>query len=568
MTALDLIDGWGSLLEGEARDRLERDALPPFLLRQRWFAGKARTLEGARVVDASAPGGLGGSILLALVEARYRDGAADLYLVPLGIAVGSGAETLVEALPDRVLARVARPDGPGILFDALADPEACAALLESIARGRQVPTASGVIRAFPTTAFAEARGPVDAALPARLSRAEQSNSAVLFGDRLILKVFRRLEPGVNPDFEIGRFLTEATGFGRIPTTAGAIEYDRPGSGPITLAILQGLVPNEGTGWDHALAELARFYEAADRDGSPAPAEAPGQTLLESAAASPTAETKAAIGPYLEAAATLGRRTAEMHRALGSGPAGSAFAADPMTPGDLEALAAEVRAQVEAGLGALRTMLDRLPESVRGTARLVLDAAPGLLGRADSLAGSPPASAKIRCHGDYHLGQVLRTGDDFVLLDFEGEPAKPLAKRLEKQPPAKDVVGMLRSFDYAAYAGLFAFAAGGEEPDAADRLAPWARAWRSWTSAAFLGAYLEAIAGEGASIWPADPAGAERLLRAFLLDKALYELLYELNNRPAWVGIPLRGIADLVERGRPAGPGGPDGPAWEDPGTGP
>lgn len=154
--------------------------------------------------------------------------------------------------------------------------------------------------------------------------------------------------------------------------------------------------------------------------------------------------------------------------------------------------------------------------------------------------------KTRVHGDYHLGQVLRTGEDFVILDFEGEPAKPLGVRLEKQSPAKDVVGMLRSFDYAAFAALFAFAK--DRPDRLERLGPWARLWQVWTSAAFLREYL-AVAS-GAPFLPADPADFALLLEAFTLDKALYELLYELNNRPDWVGIPLRGVLRLIEVGTP------------------
>ena len=374
---------------------------------------------------------------------------------------------------------------------------------------------------------------------------EQSNSAVIFGDRLIMKVFRRLEPGINPDFEIGRFLSERTTFDRIPRTAGALLYEKAGGKgePMMLGILQGLVANQGTGWDHALLGLKGYYEEAGRRlGTPGGAEAEGRPILDLAATEPPASAREAIGPYLRDAATLGRRTAELHLALASDPAEKAFAPEPITAADLKALSAEVREQVEAALRALQAGLDRLPEATAAQARRVLDQAPRLVEGAEAPATLKLDATKIRVHGDYHLGQVLRSGDDFVILDFEGEPAKSLPQRLARQPALKDVVGMLRSFDYAAFAALFAFA--GDKAEVFDRLVPWAKSWRTWVSAAFLREYL--ATASGASFLPADRGHVARLLDALTLDKALYELLYELNNRPDWVRIPLQGIVALVE----------------------
>jgi 1,4-alpha-glucan branching enzyme len=272
----------------------------------------------------------------------------------------------------------------------------------------------------------------------------------------------------------------------------------------------------------------------------------GKSLLELAAAAIPAEVPRYIGGYLQAAARLGRRTAERHVARASAPDDPAFAPEPLSPSDLRALAGEVRGQVDETLDVLRATVDRLPDAVAGGARQVLDDAPRLLKTLDRLPDSAIAATRIRVHGDYHLGQVLRTGDDFVILDFEGEPARPLASRLEKQSPVKDLVGMLRSFDYAAFAALFRFAR--DRPGCFERLTPWARTWQTWSSASFLKAYLETAAG--ASFLPANRADLALLLETFTLDKALYELLYELNNRPDWVGIPLQGVLSLLER-RPA-----------------
>ena len=528
--------GPAPFLEGEARRALERDALPSFLPRRRWFAGKARAVQSARFLDASAPGELAGSARLTLVEVAYASGRPDVYLLPLGLATGPAADRIEREEPGRVVARL---DKVGLVYDALADPAVCTALLDTIAGSRAIPAGSGTIQGSPTSAFAAARGPLDKPLAVARGSFEQSNSAVIFGDRLILKVFRRLDPGINPDFEIGRFLSEKTSFDRVPSTAGALLYERAGAEPLMLGILQGLVPNEGSGWDHALGELKGYYRRAT---STAPESSEGRPPLELAGREIPAGVRDAIGPYLEAGAMLGRRTAELHLALASDPTNPAFAPEPITPRDLERMAGEIREQVEKALNVLGSKLGTLPEATRDQASRVLEGSSTLLDGVRSLPALKLDAVKTRVHGDYHLGQVLRTVDDFVILDFEGEPAKPLAERARKTSPLKDVVGMLRSFDYAAFAALFAFA--GDRAEAFDRLVPWAKAWRTWVSAAFLKEYL--ATAKDAPFLPRDRSHVGRLLDALTLDKALYELLYELNNRPDWVRIPLQGVAALLE----------------------
>ena len=551
-----------TFLEGEARRVLERDALPSFLPRQRWFAGKARSVKSVRFLDASAPGELAGPARLTLLEVTYASGRPETYLLPIGVATGAAADRLEREEPGRVIARL---DGVGVVYDALAEPAVCSALLDAIATSRSIAAEAGTIKGGPTSAFAAARGPANEPLAVSKGSFEQSNSAVIFGDRLILKVFRRLDPGINPDFEIGRFLSEKTSFDRIPRTAGALLYERPGSEPLMLGILQGLVRNEGSGWDHALRELKSYYEeAARRSGIPDQEGFEGRPLLELAGLEVPQEARKAIGRYLKDGATLGRRTAELHLALASDPTDPAFAPEPIGPGDLESLAGQVREQVESSLKALESSLEKLPEGTKGQAGWVLQHGSRLLETVGTLPGLKLDASKTRVHGDYHLGQVLRTGDDFVILDFEGEPAKPLAERVRKVSPLKDVVGMIRSFDYAAFAALFAFA--GDRAEVFDRLVPWAKLWRTWVSAEFLKEYL--ATAKGASFVPRDRSHVGRLLDAFTLDKALYELLYELNNRPDWVRIPLQGIAALLEPapGAPPKSGTPARPTATEPAT--
>jgi 1,4-alpha-glucan branching enzyme len=533
----------GDVLADGLREHLEREALPAFLPGQRWYAAKARGLESVRFVEALRPEGFPEDVILTLVEVRYDDGGAgDLYFLPLTLARGADADRLARRAPSRVIAR--REDGgrPLVVFDAMADPDACAALLEAIAADRTAAAKSGTLRAFPTSVYDRARGPAERPLEVRLGALEQSNTAVRFGDRLILKIFRRVQPGVNPDFEIGRFLSERTGFDRAPKTAGAIEFTPRGGEPSTLAILQELVPSSGTGWDHALHELREYYvEAARRTPAPEHAEAASRSVLELADADPPAAVRGLMGPYLGAAERLGRRTAELHRALASDPRDPAFAPEPIRPEDLAALRDDIRDELEATLAALGTQADDLPGACPAQARHVVAGAAELGGQLDVLAAIDPKATRIRVHGDYHLGQVLRTGDDFIILDFEGEPARPLAERRAKVSPLKDVVGMLRSFDYAAYAALFDFTK--DRPEAFARLEPWSQIWRAWTCAAFWRGYRGAAGNAG--FLPRDPAALAALLGAYTLDKALYELRYELNNRPDWVCIPLQGIGTLI-----------------------
>ncbi len=251
-----------------------------------------------------------------------------------------------------------------------------------------------------------------------------------------------------------------------------------------------------------------------------------------------------MGGYLEIATTLGRRTAEMHLALANDTSNRMFAPEPFTGPDLQAIGVDMTAQAHKATDALQAALRsaQLPDDVAQQARAFLASAAALMELARGTGTIEFTAAKIRVHGDYHLGQVLWSEGDFYILDFEGEPARSIAERREKQSPMKDVAGMLRSFSYAAYAGLFAHTA--SRPVEFDRLEPWARLWQTWASAAFLRGYFDTT--RRAQFVPAVPAQRDALLRLFVLDKALYELNYELNNRPDWVRIPLRGVLGLLK----------------------
>ncbi len=551
---VNVTGGWETIMEGTAREELERTVLPGFLRMQRWFGGKGQRIESVRFVDWGSLPPREKCVFALLLEVRFVGGKSDRYFLPLGVSRGANAIEIEQSQQAWQIARLTGVEGEALLHDVLADEDACMSLVTAIGTECEFSLRCGRIRAFPTAAFASLVGEDASSLPVVRGPATSSNSLIFYGQRLLLKLFRHLEPGINPEFEIGRFLTEGRLFQRIPRVAGAIEYHRSGSAPITLAILQSFIVNQGDGWQHAMSYLGQYYQRVSYFDGIVP---PRRSLLQLSESAPPPAAVEAIGDYLSAAGTLGRRTAEMHQALSADLNNPDFAPEPFTPQDAAALHANIRTRAETALAALRDNLDQLSQDVAPLARRLLEqgerpASTGWWEHTRWLASTyQPADAgrslyKIRCHGDYHLGQVLRVEDDYVIIDFEGEPMRTVAERRAKQSPLKDVAGMLRSYHTAAYAGLFAFTQ--DHPEEFARLRPWAELWYQWVSAAFLRDYR--ATARAATFMPADAATFAELLDAFMLEKIFYELLYELNNRPDWVRIPLHGILTLFGE-RPA-----------------
>jgi maltose alpha-D-glucosyltransferase/alpha-amylase len=533
---------WDTLLDGNVRTLIERDVLGSFLQRQRWFGSKARRLRACRFLDWGLLRRGAQPLFLTIVEVQYEEGDRDAYFLPLAITTAADARGVEERAPHAVLARVTGAR-KGVIFDAWLDDQFAGTLLEALEQQEETRTRRGVVKPLQTAAFSATRG--DGELRISRMSAEQSNTSIVYGDRLILKLFRRLQPGVNPDYEIGRFLTERTAFARVPPVAGAFEYQRSGEPPITIGLVQKLIESQADGWRHATDELGRFYELVERRTLP-PVALPA-TVEEMITAPPPLVVRDLMGGYLGTAETLGRRTAEVHLALASDSSLPAFAPEPFTKRDFATLIAGTATQARKGLDALKAALEprdpsrTLPDDLAAHARALLQQQDRLLAWIRSAPTLEVTVSKTRVHGDYHLGQVLWAEGDFYLLDFEGEPARPIAERREKQSPLKDVAGMLRSFSYAAYAALFAHTS--TRPDQFKILEAWARVWQTWACAFFLKAYLT-TAGEARFV-PADSAHRDALLGLLTLDKALYELNYELNNRPEWVRIPLLGILGLI-----------------------
>jgi trehalose synthase-fused probable maltokinase len=478
------------------------EKLPGFLIEQRWFGGKARAVRSLEILDSipMTDGAVAADLLLVIV--RYADKYPDeTYAVPL--------------LPG------------DDLRDALREPAFLTLLLKSIESGQIFRGNEGELFASPSSAFRS--GPPAADLRAKLVSAEQSNSSVIFEDRYILKLFRQVGEGINPELEIGTFLTERARFAHAPAVAGSMIYRGHDGSFRTLGILQSFVRNQGNAWEYTLGELETYFGRVSEgapDGPP-------------------------LGSYPDAVELLGQRTAELHVALASDAGQPDFAPEPFSDAFRDAFRRSALDQCDRVFRTLESQADRLPDPARESARQVRELRPAVEDRLRRFGSGLEGGTRIRIHGDYHLGQVLHADRDFVIIDFEGEPARPLAERRAKQSPLQDVAGMLRSFHYAAIKGMRDRLAGSEadggNPAAAvaarAELLPWASAWKSAVSQRFLNAYLPAA--ESGHFLPKSEIAVRSLLDAYLLTKAVYELGYELNNRPDWVIIPLTGILDIM-----------------------
>ncbi len=531
-------DSWERLLEGAGRNRLESALLPEYLLKQRWFGGKARKMRSTRIVDWLVLAD--SNAVLALVEAQYEKGEADTYFVPLALSFGKEAEQLRETFPNAIVSSALSSRGSGFLHDAIYDDRACAAFLSFIEQAKQAPGRHGSIRGVPGADFAALRGPAATALAVRRTSAEQSNTSLLYDERLIMKLFRRQQRGPNPDCEIERYLTEKAHFDGIAPFAGTIEYAPADGEASTLAMLQGFVANQGDGWTLTLEELSRYYENCASAVWPDGANSAAAELMDLAQQEPSQLAREHVGLALDSAAMLGKRTAYLHMALASATEDPAFAPETMAASDVESLVTGLRKEAVRVLDLLKDSVAGLPDEFIDLAGLVLSRRSPILNSFRLAAEDGTLGQRIRIHGDYHLGQVLQVKTDYVILDFEGEPARPIEERRAKLSPMKDVAGMLRSLSYAAYSGLIAHTT--RRPEDWDTLAPWARLWERSMGAEFLRAYR--TTARGARFLPSSEDGFRKLLAIFLLDKALYELSYELNNRPAWVRVPLLGLLSL------------------------
>jgi trehalose synthase-fused probable maltokinase len=513
--------------------------LPAYLKGQRWFGAKARELRATEVVDFIALERDALHALIVMVKVEYEGGGADLYSVPLVVSKDPSSKDEPGA-PGKGLAALTvsgRNNGETVtLSDALKNETFLSLLLDAIERGLVFTGEAGELVTSHTHALSMQETGAAGSLRPRAITAEQSNSSVAYGDRLIMKFFRRLEEGENPDLEMGGFLTEKAHYQHTPQLLGALEYRGAREVRMTQGILQGFVPNQGDAWQYTMKSISNFYH----DVGKGSAQSSVAELQNNAA-------RARIATFLESVGLLARRTAELHLALASPAAATEgdFAPEPFDDKFQRSFEDALLELTNRVFGQLRHAQDRLPENAKPRVEKVLASEPEIIERFHAALSKPIRAVRTRIHGDYHLGQVLYTGADFVIIDFEGEPARPLWQRRLKRSPLQDVAGMLRSFHYAAHAPLLA-ATGSVNVDDRNRekLNGWAEVWAKWVSDRYLNEYLKTALG--AEFLPPSREEIMALLRLHVLEKAVYELGYELNNRPGWVAIPLEGISKTLE----------------------
>ncbi|BBD09515.1 maltose alpha-D-glucosyltransferase [Desulfovibrio ferrophilus] len=543
--------GWPEIMTEATRAELE-SVLPRYLTRCLWFNGRGRRIKSVHVQEALTVSGVTPQAYITLVDVHYVGGDQETYALPLAYAGPGDADRVLRDSPKAAVARLrlTEPRELGLLYDALADQGFCRAILETVPRRSQMQGAEGRLMTSRTRAFTKVAKVHDFTQHAALARVDRNNTLVVFGDIFALKFFRRLEPGVNPELEIGRFLDDRK-FEHVAQTIGAIEYRRERHTPITLAVLQSYIPSEDDAWTYTQDVLQGFLEELRLHPEPPP-KANGQHLLDTLGKQPPSKIRAHFGSYLEQMGILGTRTAQMHRALASVPPGSkdddAFRPESFTRLYQRSVYQGCRSRVGRVLPLLAKAMDKLPQSTQLEAQWVMDHKAQCQDFYKGLLDDRLSCKRIRCHGDYALVQALLSRRDFAIIDFEGDASRPLSERRIKRSCLRDMAGLIRSLHYAGFAALSsAYEHGLCLEDSMDDLRAWCRSWRFWTASAILDAYFKAL--DGFDIVPTGHEERKLLLDIFLLDKAMYELDEELLNRPEWAAVPLRAIRQLLEQNK-------------------
>lgn len=531
---------WDKILDSAAMPQILA-AMQDYVRDARWFRGK--TLRTLRIEDSLIVPMKSGSVYVLLLDVTQGNRDVSSYIVPVGFATGDVQAKVRQDSPETIIARLRLLDREGILYDAASSEDFQHTLLDIISRGRNRRMDGGDLGIRRSDKFAAILGDKSLPLESRVVKSERSNTSLNCQDTFFLKLYRHVEEGMNPDPELLRHLTDETGFVHTPAFGGSVDWRRPHRGPLSLALLLQFVPNQGDAWSLTLDNLDRSYgHALALRGKVNALEPVPLSIgpIEPNAVPPVVQEF--IGPmYSEMAGLLGRRTAELHLALASLSQSPDVSPEPISLLYQKSLYQSIRGLVLKVFGMLEGSPTPIDPTIADRLDGTLAAKKAILGRLASIVGKKITAVKIRTHGDYHLGRVLYTGKDFVIIDFEGEPTRSMTERRLKQPALRDVAGMIRSFHYAACGNLILRAAklGAD----VDYLRYWADLWHRYVSGMFLYAYLEAVTGS--PVVPADVGDCLTMLRVFLIEKAVFELGYEMNNRPDWLIIPIRGIEQVI-----------------------
>ncbi|MDQ2658330.1 MAG: putative maltokinase, partial [Bacteroidota bacterium] len=534
---LETADSWQRIFENYNEVRsLERKILPLFMKKCRWFGGKAKVISRTAISQVIPLKVDDDTHFLLIIEVHYAQRLPEFYFTPVTFVTEEKLADQVEYTAQSVVCRALIQGRPGFIMDSSYDRKFRDFLFTSMEKGSRLKDGKNGVLEFNAGVFVR---PDIRKIESRILKADQSNTAIIFGDEFFFKFYRKIEQEINPDLEIIRFLTEHTSFPHSPRYAGSVQYRDRENNTIVFGLLQQKVDNQGDAWVMTMDSIAHYYErVVDRGDVAFP------PLLEKRAITfdevPDVIRTLIGREFYDRVVLLGQRTAEMHIALASDTSDSAFRPEKITTHYQRSLYTSLRRLLKDRFNLLEGAIPSLDQKTRELAENVLSLAEPILELFGEMYRTKVSAMKTRIHGDYHLGQVLFTGDDFIIIDFEGEPGFSFSERRLKKSPLKDVAGMMRSFHYAAYGKILL----NEKYRGlnAEMLERAAEQWQHYCSRFFLGSYLAHIGSAGNL-----SQDSSVLIRTFLLEKAIYELGYELNARPDWVNVPLKGIHYLVNR---------------------
>ena len=514
----------------------ERKILPVFMKKCRWFGGKAKVISKMsvhKVVPLKVDGTMH---FLSIIEVHYVQRLPELYFLPLTFVPSDILLERIEYTAQSVICRAEIQNKAGFIMDSSYDRVFRDFLFASMEKGVKVKDDEGVLE-FNASVFSKIKAD---SIESKILKADSSNTAIVYNDQYFFKFYRKIEKEINPDLEIVRFLSENTNFRNSPKYSGSMEYQDGEGKTIVFGLLQEKVDNQGDAWNMTIDSVGRFYERvlakAKKEKLPKLLNKPAIQFEEA----PELLQEFIGRGFYERVVRLGQRTAEMHLALASDTTDPAFAPEYFTSNYQRSLYSSMRKLLKDRFKLLRQSMGKLTDETKRLAERVLALEDGILECFSEIYQIRINGIKTRIHGDYHLGQVLFTGKDFIIIDFEGEPGFSFSERRLKKSPYKDVAGMMRSFHYAAY-GKILLNENYREQDM-QFLESWAEQWQHYVSRFYLGAYMEKM-GLGTNL----PYEDDVLIRTYLIEKAVYELGYELNGRPEWTAIPLRGIEYQVNR---------------------
>jgi maltose alpha-D-glucosyltransferase / alpha-amylase len=542
------VSSWEEVFATRNKKLLQDRIFPKYFKHCRWFGGKARVIQKMEITQNIPIPVKEEDASILIIEVSYNEGLPETYLLPISFYEQEDERDFRRNCPQSVIASISMKGKRGYLFDAVYSDVFRESIFNMMLKRKKLKAENGhgELNLYVQRGVKKAGERVQS----KVLNAEQSNTSVVFENTYFMKLYRKLDNVINPDLEITRFLTEKAHFEHVPKFVGTIELRQEGAEPMALnmmvlGMMQELIPNQGDAWVYINESLKRFFERvlSSEDYRHPPSITGNLSKPAKFEELPEDLQNILGGAYIERVSLLGQRTGEMHLALNSEPENAEMEPEAFSLHYQRSLFSSLTSLVRGTFGGLQKNLSKVPEDAQDEAREVLEMRADVLERLKLIFSEKINTMKIRTHGDYHLGQVLFTGKDFVIIDFEGEPARSFSERRLKRSPLRDVAGMIRSFHYAAYNALFQLHGVGEED--MEALEQWAELWYHYVSGFYIDAYLETV--KGSDFIPENEDHLDILLQTFLLEKAIYEINYEINNRPDWVTIPIRGIKYIMRR---------------------